>query len=82
MIIYIVIGTTEDVYQERIDEDFTPHYNKEVVEAFTNEEDAQKLIERSRLAKPKRTSYSGTSYYKGGYYEMGIETTSLNADVE
>lgn len=73
MRVYIVIGTTESVYQDEIGGPFLPHPDKEIVEVFSNREDAENFVKNSKLKKPERRSYGDTSFYKGGYYELEIE---------
>lgn len=78
MTVYIVKGTTESVYQDRIGGDFTEHYSTELVCGFLSEAKAEEFIKDSRLTKPKKASYSGTEYYKGGYYEMEVESVEID----
>ena len=78
MTIYVILGTRECVSQDKIGEAFVPHPTKEVVTVFTSYEKANQYILAQRLKTPKRKSYSDTSYYKGGFYDMEIQGTELN----
>jgi len=71
--LYIVIGTTEEVYQEKIGEPFASSFDKTIVEIFTDEQLAKAFIEKNRLKKPQKQTYSGTKYFKNGYYDLEIE---------
>jgi hypothetical protein len=73
MRVYIVIGTTEGVYQDEIGGPFLPHPDKEIVEVFSKQEDAENFVKNRKLKKPERGSYGDTSFYKGGYYELEVE---------
>jgi hypothetical protein len=77
MTAYIIVGTTENVYQDKIGEPFESHYDKEIVCGFLDYEKAKQFIVDSRLDKPKKKTYSGFQYYKGGYYEMECETVEI-----
>jgi hypothetical protein len=71
--LYVVIGTTEQVYQEKIGEPFVSSFDKSIVEIFSDEQLAKDFIEINRLKKPQKQTYSGTKYFKNGYYELEIE---------
>lgn len=73
MRVYIVIGTRENVYQDTIGGQFIAHPDKEIVEAFRTQEDAENFVKNSKLKKPKHERYGDTSFYKGGYCEMEVE---------
>ncbi len=74
MKVYIVIGETKNVYQDKIGEEFVPHPDKEIVSVFYNNNDAKEFVANSKLAKPKKERYGDTSYYRGGYYNLEIES--------
>ena len=74
MIVYIVIGEVEGVYQDEIGGPFVSHPRKEIVRVFSNGDDARKFVADNKLAKCKRQSYGDTSYYRNGYYDMEIES--------
>jgi hypothetical protein len=71
--IFIVIGTKENVYQDKIGENFVEHPSKEIVKVFSKKEEAEKFIANRRLKKPERLSFGDTSYYKGGFLELEYE---------
>jgi hypothetical protein len=71
--IYIIIGETEEVAQSKIGGDFESFYIKEVVGYVDSSEEAEAYIKLNRLKAPRKESYSGTKYYKGGYYDMTYE---------
>jgi len=73
MRVYIVIGTTEGVRQDEIGGAWTAHPDKEIVEVFAKQEDAENFVKNRKLKKPERRSFGDTSHYKGGYYELEIE---------
>jgi hypothetical protein len=73
MRVYIVLGTRENVHQDTIGGEFVAHPDKEIVEVFRTQEDAENFVKNSKLKKSKRERYGDTSHYKGGYYEMEIE---------
>lgn len=75
--IYVVVGETEIVSQNKIGGPFETSYDKEVVCAFFSYEKAKSYIESMKLKKPIKKTYSGTEYYKSGYYDMEIETTGI-----
>lgn len=75
--VYVVVGTTENVYQDEIGGEFLPHPSKEIVRIFKKEQDAEDFIKNSKLKNPERKSYGDTSYYKGGYYELESETHTV-----
>ncbi len=77
MKIYIIIGITEILSQKSYDSPFLEEYEKEVVTVFKELQNAKDYIEIRRLKKPKRASYSGTKYFKDGYYEMNIEESYI-----
>jgi hypothetical protein len=76
--IYIVIGTKENVWQDKIGGDFTEHPITEIVAAFYDEEDAYKEIKRRKLKKQVHQSYGDSYWYKGGYSEMNIEICGVS----
>ena len=78
MKIFIVVGTKENVYQDTIGGDFTPHPDKEIVTVFADENKARNFLENAKLVKPKQKRYGNISYYRGGYYDMEIEEHILN----
>lgn len=71
--IFVIVGEIEEVGQSRIGGPFETTYLKEVVGYATSLEDAKKYIESQKLKKVKKKTYSGASYYEGGYYDMEIE---------
>jgi len=73
MKVYIVIGTTEGVYQDEIGGNFVAHPDKEIVSVFAKQEDAENFVKNRKLKKPEKRSFGDTSHYKGGYYELEIE---------
>ena len=75
--IYVVVGTTEHIAQDRIGGPFTSQYTQEVVKAFEAFKRAEEYIHQRRLAKPKKEAYAGKMYYKGGYYEMEVQSVEL-----
>lgn len=77
MTIYIVLGERENVYQDKIGEGFIPHPEKEVVKAFESYEEANQFILSQRLPKPKTKHFGDTSYYKGGFLDMEIQSIEL-----
>jgi hypothetical protein len=74
MEVFIIIGTKENVYQDIIGGDFTPHPDKEIIKVFASENKARNFVENAKLAKPKQERYGDLSYYRGGYYSMEIES--------
>lgn len=78
MVVYIVIGESECVYQDKIGGPFTEHPTKEIVTGFFKEKDAKNYIKNCKLKQPKHQSYGDTSYYKGGYFSMEYEAVSIN----
>ncbi len=74
---YIIIGTRQNVSQDEIGGPFVPHPEKEVVIGFFNIKDAENYIIKNKLEKPRKSSYSDTSYYNGGYYDMDIVETDI-----
>lgn len=77
MIIYIVIGTKENVFQDTVGGEFMPHPDKEIVKVFSNVDNAREFVDNSKLAKPFRKTYGDTVYYENGYYDMEIESHSV-----
>lgn len=73
MKVYVVIGETENIYQDEIGGPFVPHPKKEIVRVFSSQEDAENFVGNMKLKEPQRMSYGDTSFYRGGYYEMEIE---------
>lgn len=73
MKVYIVIGTRENVHQDTIGGEFVAHPDKEIVEVFRTQEDAENFVKNRKLKKPERRSFGDTSFYRGGYYELEIE---------
>jgi len=73
MRVYIVLGAKENVYQDSIGTEFVAHPDKEIVEVFRTQRDAENFVRNRKLKKPEKISYGDTSFYKGGYYEMEIE---------
>lgn len=61
------------MYQDTIGGEFVAHPNKEIVQVFRTQEDAENFVKNRKLKKPVRKGYGDTSFYSGGYYEMGIE---------
>ena len=45
----------------------------EIDSVFLTQEDAVSYIENMKLKKPKKLSFSGTQYYRKGYYDMTWE---------
>lgn len=74
MNVYVVVGTIENVYQEIIGGPFEAHPKKEIVRIFKDESAAENFVKNSQLKCPRKHSYGDTSYYKGGYYELEVET--------
>jgi len=74
MEIFIVIGIIENVYEEIIGGPSFKHSNRHVVKVFRSKENAKKFIEKSKLKKPKKEPFGDTSYYKGGYCDLEIES--------
>lgn len=74
MIVYIVIGEKDNVYQDEIDGPFVSHPDKEIVRVFSKQQTAEYFIQECRLSKPKKDRYGDTSYYKFGYCTMEIES--------
>ncbi len=52
MTAYIIVGMTENVYQDKIGGPFESHYDKEIVCGFLDLEKAKQYIVDSRLDKP------------------------------
>jgi len=75
--IYCIIGIKQIVGQIKIGGPFVTDYSREVVRAFRSQEDADNYIAANMLSKPKKESYSGKQYYKGGFYELVIEEVEL-----
>ncbi len=70
---YVVVGTVEDVGQTFIGGPFEASYSKECVAVFFSRKGAEDFIRDSKLVKPRKDSaFSGTSCYRGGYYELEI----------
>ena len=74
MMVYIVVGEVEGVYQDEIGGPFVPHPRKEIVQVFSDFSDATKFVSDNKLTKSKRERYGDTSYYRNGYYSLEIET--------
>ena len=74
MMVYIVIGEVEGVYQDEIGGPFLPHPRKEIVKVFSDGKSARKFVADSKLVMGKRQPYGDTSYYKNGYYDLEIES--------
>ena len=74
MIVYIVIGEVECVYQDEIGGPFVSHPKKEIVKVFANKQTAEYFVDNCKLSKPKKERYGDTSYYKFGYCTMEIES--------
>ena len=73
--VYIVMGDTEHIGQEFIGSIFSTSYTREPVAAFDTHEKAAKYVESKELKRPRKGgTYSGTAYYRGGYYDMKIES--------
>jgi hypothetical protein len=77
MNVHVVVGTKQNVYQDTIGGPFETHPDKEIVKIFSDENKAKNFIENAKLAKPKKERYGDTSYYRGGYEDMEIETYSV-----
>lgn len=77
MTAYIIVGETENVYQDKIGGPFESHYNKELVCGFLDIEKAKQFIIDQRLKTPIKKTFSGTEHYKGGYYAMDYETIEI-----
>ena len=75
--VYIVTGTTESVEQTRIGGNFEKSYSKECVAAFSTREAAIEFVKSHKLSKPVHFTFSGTKYFKGGFYEMAVETVAF-----
>jgi hypothetical protein len=82
MQVYIVIGTKENVYQETVGGEFLPHPDKQIIRVFSSGEHARQFVATSKLAKPTRKGYGDTSYYRGGYYDMEIESHIIDQNLE
>jgi hypothetical protein len=74
MIVYIVIGEVEGVYQDEIGGPFVSHPRKEIVKVFANKQTAEYFVDNCKLPKPIKERYGDTSYYKFGYYSLEIES--------
>jgi hypothetical protein len=74
MIVYIVIGEVEGVYQDEIGGPFLSHPRKEIVQVFSSRETAENWVKNCKLSKPRKDHYGDTSYYRFGYYDMTVES--------
>jgi|688.fasta_scaffold1404073_2 hypothetical protein len=73
--LYIVIGEIEHIGQKFIGGDFSASYSREPVAAFDTYEKAAKYVESQKLKRPRKEgTYSGTAHYRGGYYDMEVES--------
>jgi hypothetical protein len=72
--LYIVMGEIEHIAQKFIGGNFSESYSKELVAAFDTYEKAAKYVESQKLKRPRHGTYSGTAYYRRGYYSMEIES--------
>jgi len=61
---YCIIGTINEVYQEKIGESFLDHYEDVVIATFNDDKAAKKYIEDSRLMQPQRRSFSSMKVFK------------------
>lgn len=61
---YVIIGETNEVYQERYDEAFLDHYSEECIATFDTEKDAKAYLKKSRLKKTKRVSYGSDIVFR------------------
>ena len=61
---FALIGTEIDVYQEFISGPFEEHEEKDIIALFTTEEKAKAYIEKSRLKKPIRESFSSEKPFR------------------
>ena len=77
MMVYIVLGEVEGVYQDEIGGPFIPHPRKEIVRVFSSRETAENWVRNCKLSKPRKDSYGDTSYYRFGYYDMEIESREV-----
>jgi hypothetical protein len=78
--IYTVVGTTEEVGQTTIGGPFEASFHKECVIAFSTREKAENYIASQKLVKPKKeSSFSGTAYYRKGYYDLEIEKVEVES---
>lgn len=77
-LIYLVVGKMENVSQDGIGGEFKAHPSEEIVAAFYEEENAQKEIDKRLLKKEVHQSYGDSYWYRGGYYEMYIETCGVS----
>jgi len=77
--IYIVVGTTEEVGQSVIGGPFESSFQKECVIAFSTREKAENYIASQKLVKPKKESFSGTAYYRKGYYDLEIQKVEVES---
>lgn len=77
MTIYIVIGTRENVFQDTVGGEFMPHPDKEIVKVFSSGEKAREFVANCKLKIPISRTYGDTSYYQNGYYDMEIESHSV-----
>jgi hypothetical protein len=77
MTIYVVIGTKENVFQDIVGGEFVAHPDKEIVRIFCNDDKAREFVKSSKLVAGTRKSYGDTVYYSGGYYDMEIESHSV-----
>ena len=72
--LYIVMGEIENIAQKFIGGDFSASYFRIPVAAFDTYEKAVVYVESQKLKSPRKEgTYSGTEYYRGGYYTMEIE---------
>jgi len=76
--IYVVVGKSENVYQDKIGGPFDAHPDTEPVEAFCSMEAAKDFILSQKLKKTKKVSYGDSYSYKGGFFEMHIEQIPFN----
>ena len=65
-IVYIVIATRENVFQDTIGGEFIAHPDKEILKVFNNIDVARKFVSDAKLKKPLKKPYGDTIYYENG----------------
>jgi len=71
--VYVVIGETEEVFQITLDGPFQSIFSKEIVNVYSDKLKAENFINANKLKKPIKKTFSGTRFYKNGYYSLEIE---------
>ena len=70
---WCIIGTSNDVYQDKIGEPYLDHYAEEVIATFDTKEMAEDYIKKSRLKQPKRRSFASTIMFRSKSLLSGCE---------